>query len=254
MDAFPFPRTLIWVVVLILVPAVHAGIAGQPIEVVIEIWPPFRIGDAQTPESIRGIDIDVLNLLTERLGVTYRIQRLPWARCLIFMETGEADLISGLAHTPERARYIRYSVIPYHTVSPAFYVRTGNAGRIRGYADLAPLTIAYSLKSAYFEPFDSDGELYKIGVSTEKQLLLMLAAGHVDTIIGTDANVAYDMAAMGLGDEIEQAVYRPDHHTDLYLGISRGSPLMERAGEIDRILKEIVQGGEMDAILGNYFK
>lgn len=226
--------------------------AGE-MDVVTEIWPPFRIADPGRSQDVTGIDIDLLEMLSRRLGVPYTIRRMPWARCLEFMRTGEADLITGLAHTEERARYIRYSEIPYHTVFPAFYVRKGDADRIRTYEDLASFTIGYSLRSAYFEPFDSDTRLNKYGVSTERQLLRMLAAGHLFVIIGTDANVAYDIANLGLREKVERARYQPDQHTDLYVGISRASRLVERSEEIDRHLKEIVRNGLLLRYLEKYF-
>lgn len=226
--------------------------AGE-IEVVTEIWPPFRIGEPEQPESFSGIDIELLDMLTRRLGVTYRIRRLPWARCLEFMRSGRADLITGLAHTPERAKFIRYSRIPYHTVSPAFYVRKGAGKKIRTYADLSPFSIGYSLQSAYFEPFDSDDSLQKVGVSTETQLIRMLALGRLDVIIGTNANVEYDIGVMGLRGEIERTVYQPEKQTPLYIGISRKSPLMAQAEEIDLLLEYVLQRGMLLPILEDVF-
>lgn len=245
-------RTL-WLTVVALLLFSVSNVAAFEIQVVTEIWPPFRIGNPDQPETISGIDIDLLDKIAPRLGVTYRIQRLPWARCLEFMRSGQADMITGLAHTPERAEFIRYSAIPYHTVSPAFFVQTGTGRRIRTYRDLLPFSIGYSLKSAYFEPFDSDENLRKVGVSTETQLIRMLSLGRLDVIIGTNANVEHDLGVMGLRSQIERTAYQPDRHTDLYVGISRKSPLMSRAEEVDQIVLHILRTGRLLPVLETYF-
>lgn len=230
-----------------------ANAAAFEIRVVTEIWPPFRIGNPERPETITGIDMALLDEIVPRLGLTYRVERLPWARCLEFMRSGRADLITGLAHTPERAKFIRYSAIPYHAVSPAFYVQKGRGDQIQTYLDLQPHSIGYSLKSAYFEPFDSDESLRKVGVSTEKQLIRMLSLGRLDIVVGTNANVEYDIGVMGLRNRIERTAYQPARHTDLYVGVSRKSPLMSRAGEIDRILRNIVRKGRLLPVLETHF-
>lgn len=230
-----------------------ARVVAEDVSVATEVWPPFRIGDPEHPNALTGIDIDLLEMLSKRLGISCRVRRMPWARCLESMRSGDADLITGLARTPERAEFIRYSAIPYHTVFPAFYVKKGTADRIRSYEDLRRVTIGYSLKSAYFEPFDSDERLSKIGVSTERQLIQMLALGRLEAIVGTGANVDYDISIMGLWGDIEKAAYRPDAHTGLHVGISRKSPLMERAEEIDRILEYLVQSGRLLPVLETYF-
>ncbi len=105
------------------------------ITVVTETWPPFRIADETSDCEYSGIDVDLLKDIAERLNVTFTIRRLPWARCLVFMETGQADLITGLAYTPEREQYIHYSEMPYYQVSPAFFVPKGKGHLIKRYAD-----------------------------------------------------------------------------------------------------------------------
>jgi polar amino acid transport system substrate-binding protein len=223
------------------------------IVVVTEIWPPFRIPDKFSEHQYSGIDVDLLKEISKKIHVNFKIRRLPWARCLEFMRSGQADIITGLAYTPERAQYILYSKIPYYTAAPAFYLRKGKGHLIKAYEDLYQFTIGYSINSAYFEPFNSDTKLKKFGVSTENQLIKMLARGHIDAIIGTDCNVEYDIAKLGLKDKIEKARYIPDKKIALHVGISKKSGLSERYGELNRILKELLKDGTIDRIAEKYF-
>jgi len=178
---------------------------------------------------------------------------MPWARCLESMRTGEGDLITGLAYTQQRAAHIRYSVLSYYTVSPAFYTISGQGHLIREYKDLYRYNIGHSHGSAYFEPFNSDQRLSKTGVPTEDLLLRMLLQGHLDVIIGTDANVSYDLARKGLKGRIEKVAYTPVSLTELFMGISRKSAFMSRADELDRVLGILVRTGVIDRLAERHF-
>lgn len=245
-----YRRIVLLILIFLATPSIGLP---EDVMVVTEIWPPFRISEAGTPDRLTGIDIDLLEKLAERLQLTYQVKRLPWARCLEFMRSGDGDLITGLAHTPERAEFILYSELPYHSVAPAFYVAKGDAARIKTYNDLYSVRIGYSLKSAYFEPFNSDSALKKVGVSTEHQLIRMLAGGRLDVIIGTDCNVEYDIARMGLKDTIEKTEYRPEKQIDLYVGISRKSPLANRLDAINQVIADLIRSGEMKRMTRKYF-
>ncbi len=243
-----------FMIVIFALTCAGAAPAADAVHVVTEIWPPFRIADSGGSDRITGIDADLLTEIGGRMDVTFTVRRLPWARCLDFMRTGEADLITGLAYTPERAAYIHYIQPPYYTVSPAFYLRKGRGHLIKTYEDLRGVTIGYSINSAYFEPFNSDAGLKKIGVSAEQQLIRMLAHGHIEAMIGTDCNVAYDLAEMGLTEAIEKAAYQPDAHTELYVGVSKKSPFSSRLEVLGRVMRALVQSGAADRMARPYFQ
>ncbi|MBW1898484.1 MAG: amino acid ABC transporter substrate-binding protein [Deltaproteobacteria bacterium] len=245
-------RYLLLIVVIIIYSAPCLAKMNEII-IATEVWPPFRIADKTSEYQYSGIDLDLLKEVTKRLNVTFKIKHLPWARCLDFMKSGKADIITGLAYTPERAQYIRYSAIPYYVASPAFYLQKGKGHLIKKYEDLNPFTIGYSINSAYFEPFNSDKALKKFGVSTEVQLIKMLAYGHIDVIIGTDCNVEHDIAKLGLKNKIEKAHYIPDKKIELYIGISKKSEFSKRYDELNRIIKELVETGSVDKISKKYF-
>lgn len=243
----------LFLVVVIIIYSTPCLAKMNEIILATEVWPPFRIADKTSEHQYSGIDLDLLKEITKRLNVTFKIKHLPWARCLDFMKSGQADIITGLAYTPERAQYIHYSTIPYYVASPAFYLQKGKGYLIKKYEDLYRFTIGYSIDSAYFEPFNSDKSLKKFGVSTEIQLIKMLANGHIDVIIGTDCNVEHDIAKLGLKDKIEKAHYIPNKNIELYIGISKNSEFSKRYDELNRIIKEMVEKGSIDKIAEKYF-
>ncbi len=225
---------------------------SQRIIMVTEHWPPFRINDAGSPSGFRGIDIDIVNKLSERLGIKIEIQRHPWARALALMRSGDADMITGVAFTEEREKFAYYIPISYYAVRPVFYTQKGKGSRIQTYQDLYGPTVGYSIHSAYFEPFDSDSKVEKIGLSTEIQLMKVLALKRIDVIIGTDPNISYDIARLGFQQTLEPTAYQPSGKTELFIALSRKSPVLAQAQEIEQVLRGLLSDGTIDEIVSKY--
>lgn len=221
-----------------------------PLIVMTDIWPPFRMLDEQG--ELVGLDIDLLEQLSLRTGLQFEVRRAPWARGLAALQQGKADLMTGLAKTPEREQYIEYLPSPYHVCSPRFYVAPAQAQALRDYAQLARLKIGYVLESAYFEPFDSDSQLRKVAVSNEQQLLEMLMRGRLQAIIGTDCQVDYALRDFRWHGHIAKAEFTPPAHTDLYVGFSR---LRVRAPDyqlLSQALHELAREGWVAAAMRAY--
>jgi len=129
--------------------------------------------------------------------------------------------MTGQARTPEHERYIRYLDTPYYACSPRFYAGPAKAMLLNDYASLRGLRIGYVLESVYFQPFDADKSLDKIGVSNEKQRLEMLVRGRIDVLVGTDCQVDYALPAPELAGRLVKAAYQPQAPTALFIGFSR---------------------------------
>ncbi|WP_161867310.1 substrate-binding periplasmic protein [Pseudomonas yangonensis] len=209
----------LWLLVLLMLSPLYRAGAAEPLRVMTDLWPPFRMEDENG--QLQGLDIDLLAELSRRTGLRFEVQRAPWARGLAALEQGTADLMTGLARTPERERYIRYLDAPYYACSPRFYASPALAMRLNDYASLRGLRIGYVLESVYFQPFDDDKSLDKVGVSSERQLLEMLVRGRIDVLVGTDCQVDYALLAPELAGRIVKAAYHPDARTALYIGFSR---------------------------------
>jgi polar amino acid transport system substrate-binding protein len=228
--------------------------AAEPraIIAVTEAWPPFRINEEKTRWGFSGIDVDILEAMEQELGVRVKLERHPFARCLEMLKSGQADLFTGLARSDERAAYVTYVPSPYFTVGPVFYTKKGKGALIKEYGDLYGRSVGYSLNSVYFEPFNSDAKLEKIGISTELQLIQMLVLGRIDVTIGTNPNLAYDILANGYADKLEQTAYVPEQKTPIYFGISSKSPVVALSDRMDAFIKKLISSGRMDKIAAKY--
>lgn len=229
----------IWLLLLLALAPLCRAEQVQPLRVMTDLWPPFRMD--REDGRLHGLDIDLLDELSRRTGMQFEVQRAPWARGLAALEQGTADLMTGLARTPERERYIRYLDTPYYTCSPRFYANPALATRLSDYASLRGLRIGYVLESAYFQPFDADQALNKVGVSNEHQLLEMLARGRIDALVGTDCQVDYSLLDPGLAGRIVKAAFQPGVRTELYIGFSRKR--LERMPELAAALESLLREG-----------
>ena len=230
-----------WPVLLLLLGAPLHAEEPPALLVMTDIWPPFRMQEEDG--SLSGLDIDLLDQLSQRTGLRFEVQRAPWARGLAALQNGKADLMTGLAKTPEREGYIHYLEQPYYACAPRFYAAPAQAKALQSYSQLASLTIGHVLESAYFEPFDSDPQLRKTAVNTEGQLLEMLVRGRLQTVIGTDCQVDYELRDARWNGHIVKAVFQPEAHTDLYIGFSRRRGLQAQYQQVSEALAQMQAEG-----------
>lgn len=225
--------------ILLLASVVCRAEEPRPLQVMTDLWPPFRM--LKEDGQLQGLDIDLLDELSRRTGLRFEVHRAPWARGLAALEQGTADMMTGLARTPERERYILYLDAPYYACSPRFYASPALAMRLRDYAALHELRIGYVLESVYFQPFDDDQGLKKVGVSNESQLLGMLTRGRIDALVGTDCQVDYALLDPRLAGRIVKAAYQPEARTELYIGFSRKR--LERMPQLAAALESLLREG-----------
>lgn len=223
---------------------------GQPLRVVTDYWPPFRM--AGVDGQLQGLDIDLLNELEKRTGLHFEIRLQPWARALEDMRSGQADLMTGLARTAEREQYIDYLEPSYYACAPRLYGAPARAASLASYQQLQGLRIGYVLQSVYFEPFDSDSTLLKVGVKNEEQLLQMLLRGRVELLIGTDCQVDFQLRDPQLAPHLAKLAYQPPASTPLYLGLSRAAGHSDERDLLADTLQQLLHEGWLQRAAGAY--
>lgn len=218
-----------------------------------EYWPPFRIKDENG--QIAGIDREIMDEVGKRLGVKFVWHQRPWVRCLAEIESGMADIVTGIAKTAEREEYTLYSSDFYSELKPAFYTHDKSlAKQIKTYRDLYGVSIGYTRGSAYFERFDSDDALNKKAGVDERQLIDMVTAERWDAFVGTDTQVEYDLKRLDLVDSIHKVQYSPQESVRLYIGVSRKSLFAQRMNDLNAIMKNLIEEGWIERTMNRYLK
>ncbi len=225
-------------------------------------YPPWKFVDTQRWDvDPTGIDNRLIEALLSaynqkfdaELETEYR--GYPWRRCLEMMNSGQADLISGILKRPEREDYLIFIEPPYKTRSAkVFYVRKGDGERIRRYEDLHDLKIGVQAGVSYFEPFDTDPEVHKEEAGDDLSNLRKLVHGRIDAVISTETQADYLIAVEGLGDSIEKAQYRYDYELPVYFALSRQSPHADKAARFSDIVTELVEQDVFETLIGDYFR
>ncbi len=232
----------------------YSGMLMMPTySIASDYWPPFRMKGANG--GFVGIDKDLMEEIGKRLGMKFVWHHKPWARCLTDMRDGLTDVMTGIAYTEERNAYIAYSSSFYCELGPAFYLHDRSlANSIRKYEDLYGITIGYTRGSAYFERFDSDDKLKKKAGARERQLIEMVLAKRWDALVGTDLQVEYDLARLGVSQKLFKAKFTPKDRIKLYLGISRRSKLLRRLPDINAVLDQLIKEGGVENIVDRHLQ
>lgn len=236
--------TLIFFLLLLSPPA---QAASGVLRVSFNPLPPWKTLDKNGAPG--GIDIAFLRLLAERMDLEVRIVQFPFKRGLKLLEYGEIDLMTGMLRCPEREDYAHFLVPPYKTrTNKALYVLKGREDSISRYEDMRRMVIGTQLGSKYFPRFDADRDILKSEVKDVDTNIKMLLAGRIDAFINSETSADYRLARRGLTDAIGKARYVYAKEQDVHMALSKRSPLASRLDEFNRVMRDLVEGGEFDRI------
>nr|CRH06750.1 putative Histidine kinase with Extracellular solute-binding domain and response regulator receiver domain [Candidatus Magnetococcus massalia] len=114
--------------------------AAEPtITIVSAEYPLFFFLNPQGQPS--GAIVDYWRLWSQRTGQAVAFKRLSWQASVDAVRQGEADVIAGIFHTPERERYFDFS-LPITDLSTNLFYRP-DVGPIDQMADLEGLRIGF---------------------------------------------------------------------------------------------------------------
>ena len=221
-----------------------------------ELWPlsaqTYQSGVSE--EHAVGVVARIMQRVAEKLDIKLEMQYAPFARRLEFMRSGEIDIMGGLLKREGREAYIYFVSTPYVDKSrKIFFVRKGEANRIQSYKDLYGLEIGTKIHSKYFPQFDSDDRLNKQPVSSVEQNFKMLLQNRIDTVIYSYRSGYTTLLKMGIADQVEPAVYYYNGENPVYIGISKKSPLLAEKDRIEKIVREMVDSGEMETLIKEFY-
>src|SRR5262249_21857407 len=111
--------------------------AGDP-----EGGAPFVEADPADPSHLVGFDVEIANLIARGLGRTPRFVLITFTSLDQSITRNDADIaLSGIEDTPGR-RATLSPTIPYYEFREVLAVRSSDAGRIHGLADLRGRRVA----------------------------------------------------------------------------------------------------------------
>ncbi|PHV05245.1 hypothetical protein CSQ96_21595 [Janthinobacterium sp. BJB412] len=221
-----------------LAPAQVIRVCGQVAE-----WPPYlyfrRDGGARTDEVV-GFSAEYLRRALAGAGLRYRIDMLPWKRCLESVRLGGHDMLTDAASNAERER--AYLVAkPYYAMHLAyFYDKARPHPPVRAAADLKLLRLC-AVNGYNYAAFGLDAAQMEAGSQNLAQSFLKLKMNRCDALperleiaLGYRSLGIVDFARLDIGYELLAELPPSTFH----MMVSRRVPYAE---ELLRVLNEQVE-------------
>ncbi len=219
------------------------------------VYPPLV--NPQGHASGEGVDIEIAREALRRGGYagTIEIEWVPWKRALFMLERGTADFTTTVNYSPERDRFLRWSLSYRAGKNYHFYTRVGSGLKLEKLQDLRGLRLAvgagYIYPKAVLEQADGRVE-YARDVGTAVQLVERERA---DVVVVTALVGLWEVSHLGLVSRLERQPLQHFNPEPTFMAFSKNSPRsmaalaamdaglasMQRDGSITRIEKRYVR-------------
>ena len=210
--------------------------------------------------EIGGINVDINRLTLQRLGCQVTLVKLPWARALKELEQGRLDVLPGAFRWPEREVYAYFSGIILQPSRNILFMRKGDPARdgLHGLLDLLGTSfrlgaqVGVSYGESYQQLLANDDFASRVFFNPSRgNLWHMIDKGRLDGIIADENSGLYELEQLGLNERIgPTAVVVSSDAAEVAFSKRTTTPaFVERYA---RAMRELVEGGEYQAILQRY--
>ncbi|MBL3593852.1 MAG: transporter substrate-binding domain-containing protein [Synergistaceae bacterium] len=224
--------------------SVWSGAVGPRPVIVGADWdyPPYEYLDGAEPQ---GFNIDLLQALAKVLDLDVDLRLGPWFQVRTDLEEGRLDFLTGMFHSPERARHVDFTT-PFLTVRHAIFTRRGSS--ISGVEDLAGREILVEELDVMHEfllaqPFEAT----VIPVKGAEEMLRILASGRHDAALLGRVQGLYLIERHGLSNLVEvgepflprdYCLAVPKGHDELRDLLNEGLAILRATGRYDEIYRK----------------
>ena len=222
---------------------------SQPLRIVSEAWPPYIHDDNGV---LRGLDYEAAQIVLQRLGVEVEWQLLPWRRCLLAMEQGQADGILDIFRTPQREATMIFADEPLSQVEFVLFYAKTHPHPFQRLNDLRGLKIGVSAGYWYSDRAFRESELFTRETAPSHVANFgKLVRKRVDLVINDRRGGHFALAQAGLDKHIRHHP-RVISRDPLYLGLRRDAGLEELARRFANELRRFKRESAYAAIQARY--
>lgn len=217
--------------------------SGSSLRLITEEFPPVSFTDNGVP---RGLAVEVVQTIQQRLGQSLPIEFLPWARGMREAQDSQPTALFATARTPDRERLFHW-VGPIVQFYSAFYALAGRAPQVQSLADARRVSQVLVVRDWYTaEQLQGEGFQNLQMVNDPVQGLRMLLAHRAPLMAGDRISMPGTLAQLGLKPEALQEVLRI-RGTEGYIAFSRStSPSTVAAWQAQ--VSEMKRDGSFQAI------
>ncbi|MGD1863605.1 MAG: transporter substrate-binding domain-containing protein [Phormidesmis sp.] len=209
--------------------------------------PPF--GSVGTDGEPQGYDVEVAKLVAESLEVELELIPVTSTNRIPYLETGRVDLvISSLGATPERAKAIYFSSIPY---APFFSGVYGSASQsVSSYEDLAGKTVGVTQGALEdLELSDKAPESIEIKRFEDNSVTISALLSNQVELIATGNTIAGEVIKNNPDANIESKFVMKN--SPCYIGVRRGD--LDMLEWVNVFVRHKRFSGEFDTLSQEWF-
>ena len=205
-------------------------------------FPPYEYLDDNG--DIVGIEIDILSLIAEKLGLELQVDAMDFDSALLAVQQGKSDMVvSGVTVLPERELVMNFTD-SYTTAVQVIVVPEGSNVTLD---NLGEQQIGTQLgTTGYIYTVDDYGEDHVTGYNTYTLVVQALLNGQIDCIVMDDA-VAREYVDANPGLLILDTSYADE---DYAFGIDKSNDALTEA--VNNALNELMADGTVDSIITQY--
>ena len=208
-------------------------------------FPPF---ESIENGEIVGADIDMINAICDKLGMTLEITNVDFDAALTGAATGKYDIaVSGITATEERKKNMNFTD-SYYKASQAVIIRSDST--IASVADLKGKTISCqeATTGEQYIMDNSEAEGYKLqSFKTGPEATAALVAGKVDAVVIDDAVAkALSEKQNGATKILDEPMTEEEYAIALKLGND------ELTEKLNGAIKELKEDGTLKEIFAKY--
>ncbi len=215
--------------------------AGELVVATSPDFPPFENLEG---EEVVGIEIDILEIVCEKLGVKLNLQQMDFDSVLAGVQAGKYDMgASGISVTPEREKNMMFTA-PYCLAAQAIVVKEGSA--IKTKADLTGKNIAVQTGTTA-EAFCLENNYTVKSFAANSDAQTALTTGKVDAWVIDDLT-AKDMVDAYNAENTEKLVVLGEAMTTEPYAFAFALGSEEVVEKVSEILDGLVKDGTIKKI------
>lgn len=214
-----------WLALLLVILGANTGVMAESLTIGYFEVAPHVIHQADG--SPAGPAVELFKAVATTMGVTdVRFQKLPLARLLLQLKSGDTDMAIFISKTPEREVDYYYPSKPYYVAKPGLAVMASSSlTQVKSAHDIQSLKIGIMGNSVTPNSMSQPGlDLYPLyGDDLYKRSIQMLTMGRMDAMYSPDSEVLRSVArSQGLQDKI-RVIDLPDPANGVYYAFSHNA-------------------------------
>ena len=202
-------------------------------------YPPFS--QPSLKGGLEGFDVDVANALGKRLGLKVNVVKTEFPSIIAGLQSGLFDIaVASQAKTPERAKAIDFSDIPYYADGMQLFVPSGS--KATSVASLTGQPIGVALGTTFVTVLKGLGHDNIVTFSGEQEEFLAMGTGRIQGLI-TEKSVGAVAMKKGVAMQPVGPVLKVD---ETFVTFAKNSPALKAA--IGKALASMRADGTLKAI------